>query len=179
MATIGAAVGLGNLWRFPYIAGQNGGAGFVLLYLGFVFLLGLPVMMAEMAMGRRGKQSAVGTMQQLVSEGQHSPFWKSIGWLSILVPILGLTYYAVVAAWSLDYLGLAITGSFAGMTGESSQESFALQIGKPFRQLLLHGLFIVSVVVAVSRGLNSGIERVSKVAMPALFFILLGLVATI
>lgn len=177
MATIGAAVGLGNLWRFPYIAGQNGGAGFVLLYLGFVFLLGLPVMMAEMAMGRRGKQSAVGTMQQLVSEGQHSPFWKSIGWLSILVPILGLTYYAVVAAWSLDYLGLAITGSFAGMTGESSQESFALQIGKPFRQLLLHGLFIVSVVVAVSRGLNSGIERVSKVAMPALFFILLGLVA--
>lgn len=176
LATIGAAVGLGNLWRFPYIAGQNGGAGFVLLYLGFVFLLGLPVMIAEMAMGRRGGQSAVGTMHRLVREGQHSPFWKAIGWLSILVPILGLTYYAVVAAWSLDYLGLAVTGAFSGLTGESSQDNFALQIGKPLRQLLLHGLFILSVVVVVARGLHGGIERIAKIAMPALFVILVFLV---
>ena len=176
LATIGAAVGLGNLWRFPYVAGQNGGAGFVLLYLGFVFLLGLPVMIAEMAMGRRGRQSAIGTMNLLVEQEKRSPFWKIIGWLSILVPILGLTYYAVVAAWSLDYLGLAVTGAFTGLTGETSQDNFALQIGKPVRQLLLHGLFILSVVVVVARGLNGGIERISKIAMPALFVILVMLV---
>ena len=175
-ATVGAAVGLGNLWRFPYIAGQNGGAGFVLLYLGFVFLLGLPLVIAEMTLGRKGNQSAVTSMMLLVNEGGHSPFWKSIGWLSVLVPILGLTYYAVVAAWSLDYLGLAVTGRFAGMTGETSQESFALQIGQPLRQLVLHGLFVMSVVVVVARGLHGGIERVSKVAMPALFAILIFLV---
>jgi NSS family neurotransmitter:Na+ symporter len=115
-------------------------------------------------------------MSLLVSRGGHSPFWKLIGWLSILVPILGLTYYAVVAAWSLDYLGMAVTGGFAGMSGESSQQTFELQIGKPLRQLLLHGVFVFSVVVAVSRGLHSGIERVSKVAMPALFVILVFLV---
>jgi NSS family neurotransmitter:Na+ symporter len=98
---------LGNLWRFPFIAGQNGGAGFVLLYLGFVFFLGLPVMIGEMILGRRGQQSAVGTMNTLVRRDKHSPFWKSIGWLSILLPFLGLTYYSVVAAWALDYLGLS------------------------------------------------------------------------
>ncbi len=176
LATIGAAVGLGNLWRFPYIAGQNGGAGFVLIYLGFVFLLGLPVMVGEMVVGRRGGQSAVGTMQRLVGEGNYSPFWKSIGWLSVLVPFLGMTYYAVVAAWSLDYLGLAITGAFSGLTGESAQARFDLQIGQPLPQLFLHGLFILSVVIVVSRGLHSGIERISKIAMPALFLILVLLV---
>jgi NSS family neurotransmitter:Na+ symporter len=76
------------LWRFPFIAGQNGGAGFVLLYLGFVFFLGLPVMIGEMILGRRGQQSAVGTMNTLVRRDKHSPFWKSIGWLSILLPFL-------------------------------------------------------------------------------------------
>jgi NSS family neurotransmitter:Na+ symporter len=134
-------------------------------------------MVAEMAMGRRGHQSAVGTMKVLIKRGNYSPFWQSIGWLSILVPLLGLTYYAVVAAWSLDYLGLAMSGAFAGMTGESSQQNFAVQIGKPLRQLVLHGVFILSVVVVVSRGLHGGIERVSKIAMPALFVILLLLVA--
>jgi NSS family neurotransmitter:Na+ symporter len=177
LATIGAAVGLGNLWRFPFIAGQNGGAGFVLLYLGFVFFLGLPVMIGEMILGRRGQQSAVGTMNTLVRRDKHSPFWKSIGWLSILLPFLGLTYYSVVAAWALDYLGLAVTGAFTGITGEDAQQNFAVQIGQPFRQLALHGLFILSVVVVVSRGLHGGIERISKIAMPALFVILVGLVA--
>jgi len=111
LAAIGAAVGLGNLWRFPYIAGENGGAGFVLLYLGFVFLLGLPVMIAEMALGRRGHQSPIGSMRKLVQQGGHRNVWKGIGWLSILIPFVGLTYYAVVAAWALDYLWLAATGA--------------------------------------------------------------------
>jgi len=176
LATMGAAVGLGNLWRFPFIAGQNGGAGFVLLYIGFVFLFGVPVMIGEMIIGRRGRQSAVGTMNRLVERDGHSPFWKSIGWLSVGLPFLGLTYYSVVAAWSLDYLGLAVTGAFGGISGDDAQQNFVTQIGQPMRQLVLHGLFIFSVVVVVSRGLHGGIERISKIAMPALFVILVGLV---
>lgn len=176
LATIGAAVGLGNLWRFPFIAGENGGGGFVLLYLGFVFLLGLPIMIGEMILGRRGRQSAVGTMSRIVKRGGYSPFWKSIGWLSVGLPFFGLTYYSVVAAWALDYLGLAVTGAFGGISGEDAQQNFAIQIGQPIRQLVLHGLFILSVVVVVSRGLHGGIERISKIAMPALFVILVGLV---
>ena len=172
-AAIGSAVGLGNLWRFPYIAGENGGTGFVLVYIGFVFLIGLPIMIAEMAIGRRGQRSVVGTMEGLVEQGGHSGFWKSIGWLSLLVPFLGLTYYAVVAAWSLDYLGLAVTGAFEGLTGETSEDRFALQIGAPIRQFFLHGLFLLAVGLVVARGLNKGIERIAKVAMPALFLILL------
>ena len=176
LATIGAAVGLGNLWRFPYVAGVNGGGGFVLIYLGFVVLLGLPVMIAEMAMGRMGHQSAVATMGKLVKEGDRSPFWKSIGWLSIIVPFAGLTYYSVVAAWSLDYLSLAVTGAFQGLTADASEENFSRQIGAPLRQLLLHAVFVFSVVFVVSRGLQGGIERMAKLVMPALGAILLFLV---
>jgi len=84
MASIGAAVGLGNLWRFPYIAGENGGGAFVLIYIAFILTLGIPLIMAELALGRAGKMSAIGTMTKMVRQG-HSPFWKLIGWLSILV----------------------------------------------------------------------------------------------
>jgi NSS family neurotransmitter:Na+ symporter len=176
MATIGAAVGLGNLWRFPYIAGANGGAGFVLVYLGCVFLLGLPVMLAEMVIGRRGQQSAVGTMKTLVERRGRSPFWKVIGWFSLAVPFVGLSYYAVVAAWSLDYLSLAVTGAFEGLTGETSAARFETQIGQPLRQLFLHAAFIGMSVWVVANGLHGGIERIAKIVMPALFAILLFLV---
>ena len=104
MASIGGAVGLGNLWRFPYIAGENGGGGFVLIYLGFVFLLGVPIMAGELLLGRRGHRSPVNSMIHLVRLENASSFWHSIGWLSLLVPVIGLSYYAVVAAWSLDSL---------------------------------------------------------------------------
>ena len=118
MASIGAAVGLGNIWRFPYIAGENGGGGFVLLYIGFVFLLGLPIMIGEMMIGHRGQQSAIGSMNLLVKRGNRSSFWKVIGWLSILIPLVGLSYYSVVAAWALDYLSLAVSGSLGVCAAE-------------------------------------------------------------
>jgi NSS family neurotransmitter:Na+ symporter len=115
LAAVGAAVGLGNIWRFPFMAGQNGGGAFVLVYVGFVLLLAIPIISAELAMGRRGSQSAVLTMSRLAGEANRSQGWQVIGWLSILVPMLGLTYYSVVAAWSLDYVVQSAMGSFTGI----------------------------------------------------------------
>lgn len=176
MASIGAAVGLGNIWRFPYIAGENGGGGFVLVYIGFVFLLGLPIMIGEMMIGHRGQQSAVGSMNLLVKRRNRSPIWKVIGWLSILIPLVGLSYYSVVAAWALDYLSLAVSGSLAAFTADTAQNNFELQIGQPVRQGLLHAAFIGMTVVVVARGLHGGIEIISKVMIPGLFALMLLLV---
>jgi len=176
MASIGAAVGLGNIWRFPYIAGANGGGSFVLIYIGFVFLLGLPIMIGEMIIGHRGQQSAVGSMNLLVKRGNRSPFWKLIGWLSILIPLIGLSYYSVVAAWALDYLGLGVSGSLATFTADNAQGNFEYQIGLPIRQGLLHAGFIAMTVVIVARGLHGGIEIISRIMIPGLFGLLVLLV---
>ena len=176
MASIGGAVGLGNLWRFPYIAGENGGGGFVLIYLGFVFLLGLPIMAGELLLGRRGHRSPVNSMVHLVRLENASSFWHSIGWLSLLVPVIGLSYYAVVAAWSLDYLSLALTNSFQGFDAGTSQNVFGERVDKPVYQASLHGAFIAMTIWVVARGVNDGIERATKLLMPALYGFILILV---
>ena len=176
MASIGGAVGLGNLWRFPYIAGENGGGGFVLIYLGFVFLLGLPIMAGELLLGRRGHRSPVNSMAHLVRLENASSFWHSIGWLSLLVPVIGLSYYAVVAAWSLDYLSLALTDSFQGIDAGTSQDVFGERVDKPIYQASLHGAFIAMTIWVVARGVNDVIERATKLLMPALYGVILILV---
>jgi len=176
LATIGAAVGLGNLWRFPFVAGQNGGAAFLLIYIGFVLLLGIPVMMAELAMGRRGGGSPIASMRKLSVEAGASRLWAAIGWLSILIPLVGMSYYSVVGGWSIDYVIKAAMNSFAGFTGQESENTFNLVLASPWRLLFFHGLFIASGVFVVARGVGKGIEAVSKYMMPALFAILIILV---
>ena len=176
LATIGAAVGLGNLWRFPYIVGQNGGAAFVLIYVGFVLLLGLPVMMAELAMGRRGGGSPVASLRKLVAEAGAPKPWMAIGWISILIPIIGMSYYSVVAGWSMDYVFRAAVNAFDGFSGQDSKDTFNLLLASPARLLFFHGLFIATAVFVVARGVGKGIEAVSKYMMPALFAILVILV---
>ena len=176
LAAVGGAVGLGNLWRFPYIAGENGGGGFVLLYIGFVFLLGLPLLAGEMLLGRRGGHSPVNSIRRLIREENAPAAWNSIGWLSLLVPFIGLSYYAVVAAWAIDYLALAAVNAFDGFDGPSSQARFAAQIDRPVYQSLVHGFFIAMTAWVVARGVNKGIERASRILMPALFAIILVLV---
>lgn len=175
-ATVGGAVGLGNVWRFPYIAGENGGGGFVLLYLGFVLLLGLPLVAGEMLLGRRGHQSAVATMATLVRQENASSFWRVIGWLSVFVPLVGLSYYAVVAAWTMDYFGLSIAKAFEGLDSESTQSLFGKRIAQPAYQATLHFIFMLLTVAVVSRGVQGGIERITKIMMPALFVVLVLLV---
>jgi len=172
LATIGGAVGLGNLWRFPYIAGEYGGGGFVQIYLGFVFLLGVPLMAGEMMLGRRGHRSPINAIAELVRAEDASLFWRSIGWMSILVPFVGLSYYAVVAAWAIDYLGLAATDSFSGFDGVVSQNTFGARIDAPVYQASLHALFVAMTAWVVARGVNKGIEQASKILMPTLFGVL-------
>lgn len=176
LATIGGAVGLGNLWRFPFIAGENGGGGFVLIYLAIVFLIGLPVLAGEMLLGRRGHKSAIHSMDDLVVREGAPGFWRAIGWGSLLVPFIALTYYAVVAAWSIDYFLLAIRDTFAGFDNTASEEMFGEQSHKPAYQIFLHGAFIAATVWAIARGVNNGIERIAKFMMPTLFVMLLILV---
>ena len=173
LAAIGGAVGLGNLWRFPYIAGEYGGGGFVLIYLGFVFLLGVPLMAGEMLLGRRGHRSPVNSIAALVRAEDASLFWRSIGWISILVPFIGLSYYAVVAAWAIDYLGLALTDAFSGFDGPTSQSTFGERIDAPVYQASLHALFVAMTVWVVARGINKGIEQASRILMPALFGVII------
>lgn len=177
LATIGGAVGLGNLWRFPYIAGDNGGSGFVLIYLGFVIVLGLPLMAGEFILGRRGQGSAVQTMSRLIKSENAGPLWRAIGLLSLLVPFLGLSYYAVVAGWSLDYFAMALINAFDGFDATASQNTFGDRIGQPLLQAALHGSFIALTVWVIALGVNNGIERMSRILMPALFAVILILVA--
>ena len=176
LATIGGAIGLGNLWRFPYIAGENGGGSFVLVYLGFVFLLGLPVIAGELLLGRHGRGSAVHSIASLVKSESASSFWHVIGWLSLIVPYIALSYYAVIAAWSLDYLGLAISNAFDGFDASQSEAAYSERMGRATNLVLLHGAFVATTVWVIAKGLNDGIERMAKIMMPALFGVILILV---
>jgi len=176
LAAVGAAVGLGNIWRFPYIAGQNGGGAFVLVYVGFVLLLGIPIITAELAMGRRGHQSPVVTMSNLArQEGRHQG-WQLIGWLSILIPLLGLMYYSVVAGWAIDYVFQSAFGSFRGLDGDRSGAFFGELLASPWRMFFWHTMYIGLTVFVVAKGVKKGLERSVKIMMPALFVILLFMV---
>ncbi len=172
MAAIGCAVGLGNLWRFPYIAGQNGGSAFIMVYLGFVFLLGVPLIMSELAIGREGKLSAVETMRRLVSRGHH-PAWMYIGWVSILVPILGLSYYCVIAGWSLEYVFKAAMGTFTGVDAAGSGAIFQASQDNVIGSLIWFSLFLFATVAVISMGVKNGLEKAVKIMLPALFVILI------
>lgn len=176
LATIGGAVGLGNLWRFPYVAGEYGGGGFVIIYLGFVFFLGVPLMAGEMLLGRRGHRSPVNSIAALVRDENAKFFWRAIGWISLLIPFIGLSYYAVVAAWAIDYLVLAGSNAFSGFDGVSSGDTFNLRIDKPVYQASLHAFFVAMTAWVVANGVNKGIERAAKFLMPALFLMMLVLV---
>ena len=172
LAAIGGAVGLGNLWRFPFLAGQNGGGAFVLIYIGFVVLLCLPLVIAELAMGRRGQGSAIATMRNLTAEAGASPLWQIIGWISVILPLVALGYYSVVAGWSIDYVGKAVMNSFENISGDKSDAMFTELEGSPVRVLIFHAMFIALAVVVVARGLGKGIEVLMKYMMPSLFVLL-------
>lgn len=172
LASIGAAVGLGNLWRFPFMTGQNGGGAFVLIYLACVVFLSVPIMIAELSMGRRGHGSAIATMRNLSNEAGAGPSWMVIGWLSIAIPLIGLSFYSVVAGWSIDYIIKGAANAFSEFSGSDSQNAFDLLLASPWRLLFFHTLFLASAVFIVGRGVSKGIEIIAKFMMPSLFAIL-------
>ncbi|MFT3976334.1 MAG: sodium-dependent transporter [Sphingomonas bacterium] len=175
-ATAAAAIGLGSLWRFPYVAGANGGGAFVLLYILFVLLLCIPLMVAEMAMGRRGHGSVVASVRRLIAAEGASRGWMAVGWFSLAIPFFGMSYYSVVAGWGVDYAREAVAQGFAGMDASAAKGLFERLIGSPLRQVLFQSGFILAVAVVVALGVQKGIEMISRVKMIVLSVILIGLV---
>ena len=177
LAAAGSAVGLGNIWKFPYMAGENGGGAFVLLYLLCIALFGIPVMMSEVLLGRRGRSSPVNTMTVLAAEEKRSRVWRLLGLMGVLAGFLILSYYSVIAGWALAYVVETATGTFSGVNGEQAGEIFNNLISNPQRLLFWHTLFIVLTMVVVVRGVSKGLESAVRILMPALFlliFIMIG-----
>ena len=163
LAAAGSAIGLGNIWRFPYVVGQNGGAAFVLLYLFFVIIIGLPYMFAEMALGRSTQRNPVGAIEALKPR---SP-WKLTGYLGLLTAFGILSFYGVIAGWTFGYIFKMLSGKTGGFAGF---------ISDPLLVTFLFALFLSITALIVHGGVARGIERWSKILMPLLFVILLGLV---
>ncbi len=176
LAATGSAVGLGNIWKFPYITGENGGGAFVLVYLFCIALIGVPIMMAEILIGRRGRQSPINTMHTLAIESGHKPAWMYLGVMGVLAGFFILSYYSVIAGWSLEYLIKAASGVFTGQTASGIETLFGDFINDPKYLLLWHTIFMMMTYLVVARGVKSGIEKAVKILMPALVVLLLVLI---
>ena len=176
LAATGSAVGLGNIWKFPYIAGENGGGAFVLVYLLCIAVIGIPIMMAEVLLGRRGRQSPINTMRTLAAEEGASKYWRLLGWAGVLAGFLILSYYSVIAGWAMSYVFRTGSGLFTGLTADGVQSIFNNLISDPERLLAWHTLFMVMTMIIVARGVRSGLEKAVKLLMPILFVILFVLV---
>lgn len=171
MATVGCAVGLGNIWRFPYMIGQNGGAAFLAIYIICIILLGLPVMLSEFFIGRYTRKNAAGAFKVLAPGTK----WSLIGYNGVLASFLILGFYSVVAGWTLEYIMQAVTGSLSDKAPEAFAQDFKLFSTEIFRPILWTVTFIGLTHFIVISGVKEGIERTSKVMMPILFLILLAL----
>lgn len=169
LAAAGSAIGLGNIWKFPYIAGMHGGGAFVLVYLACILLLGLPIMVAELLIGRCGQRDAVGSFVAL--EGPSSP-WRLVGWTSVVAAFVLLSFYSVVAGWSFDYVFKAASGTLQHGNAEQVSGLFRHLTASPWRVLFWQALFIMANVGIVVGGIRGGIERWSKILMPGLFALL-------
>jgi NSS family neurotransmitter:Na+ symporter len=166
LAAAGSAIGLGNIWGFPTVAGQNGGAAFLLIYLAAVAVIGAPVMLAELIVGRRTQRNPVGAFKELAP---HS-MWVVVGGLGVLTGIVILSFYAVIAGWTLSYIFKTITGTFqAGVDTEAIYNELA---GSAVPAISWHLLFIAITIYVVLGGVRDGIERWTKVLMPVLFALL-------
>ena len=177
LAATGAAVGLGNIWRFSFLAGQNGGGAFVLIYIACVFVIGMPIMLAELALGNQGGGSAVHSIRTLVARTASPGLWRLIGVLSVFIPFVGIAYYSVVGGWTVDYALQGLAGKAGSASGAAASAGFAAMQASPWRLLLMHSLFMTGVILVLIRGVQGGIEAVAKVLMPALFVMLAGLMA--
>jgi NSS family neurotransmitter:Na+ symporter len=173
LAATGSAVGLGNIWKFPYITGENGGGAFVLVYLLCIAVIGIPIMLAEVMLGRRGRQSPVNTMRTLAAEEKLNSHWQWLGWGGMLAGFLILSYYSVIAGWALAYVFRTGSGLFTGLTADGVQSIFSNLVDEPERLMAWHTIFMVMTMIVVSRGVRGGLEAATRVLMPAMFVLLL------
>jgi NSS family neurotransmitter:Na+ symporter len=173
LAVTGSAVGLGNIWKFPYIAGENGGGAFVLVYLLCVVLVGMPVMMSEILIGRRGRRNPVATMKLLGEEEGSSRNWQLIGAMGVLAGIFILSYYSVVAGWTLAYVVKSASGVFAGASPTEVANQFNAYTGSWSLVALSHTVFMALTVFVVARGVERGLEQAVRFMVPALLLLMI------
>ncbi len=173
LAVTGSAVGLGNVWKFPYVAGENGGGAFVLVYLLCVVLIGMPVMMSEILIGRRGRRNPIATMELLGREEGSSGRWKWVGGIGVVAGIFILSYYSVVAGWVLAYVPKSMSGVFTGATAAEVQSVFSQFTGSWWQVGLAHTIFMGLTIFVVARGVERGLEQAVRFMVPALILLML------
>ena len=173
LAATGSAVGLGNIWRFPYMLGDSGGGAFVLLYVVCTLAFGIPIMMAEILLGRRGRQSPFNTMRVLAEEEGLRSHWQWLGLMGMVAGFLIISYYSVIAGWTLAYIFHSGFGDFVGASPEQISSIFTDLISNPETMLAWHTVFMLMCAVVISRGVRGGLEKAVKILMPALFLLLI------
>lgn len=175
-AAVGSAVGLGNFWRFPYEAGENGGGAFVIVYLGCIMLIAMPLVMAELAIGRRGGLNAVDSVKKVARDEGRSSGWSIFGWSGMIAAFMVLTFYSVIGGWVIAYVISAGQGTFAATNPDAVAQQFNDLLGDPVRLTIFHSVFMALTGFIVSRGLHRGIEPAVRVLMPALAVMMIALV---
>lgn len=169
VAMAGSAVGLGNLWRFPYLVGENGGAAFIIVYILFSFIICLPIFISEFVIGRRSQKNAFAAFRDL-SGGSA---WKWVGLFTVIVPMIVLSYYSVIGGWAVEYLFKSVTFSFSSTMTQGSM--FMDFVSSTWAPLIMHTLFMLVTTIIVLVGIKDGIEKFSKIMMPMLFFLVLAI----
>ncbi len=168
LAAAGSAVGLGNMWKFPYITGENGGGAFVLVYLASILLVGLPIMIGEILLGRTSQRSTVGAFRKLAP----GTAWAGVGWLGVAAGIVILSYYSVVAGWAMHYVYLSLTGSIAGQSADTLNQTFGGLVTDSSLNLMWHTAFMAITIAIVIGGVQKGVERAARLLMPLLLLMM-------
>jgi NSS family neurotransmitter:Na+ symporter len=173
LATAGSAIGLGNIWKLPYMIGVNGGSAFVLVFIACILIVGIPLMMTEILLGRRAQKNPFNGIEALAIEAKASPYWKLLGGMGMLTGLLILSFYSVIGGWVLYFITEAIKGSFVDIKAAESTANFNELLASPLTLLFWHTVFMCLTMGVVARGVNSGLEKANNILIPALFFILL------
>jgi neurotransmitter:Na+ symporter, NSS family len=173
LATAGSAIGLGNIWKLPYMIGVNGGSAFVLVFIACIFFVGIPLMMTEVMLGRRAQKNPLDGMASLAAEASVSTYWKYLGGVGMLTGLLILGFYSVIGGWVLAYIFEAATGTFSNIEAAKSTANFDALLASPLKLTFWHSVFMLMTMGVVARGVNSGLEKANNILIPSLFAILL------
>ncbi len=173
LATAGSAIGLGNIWKLPYMIGVNGGSAFVLVFLLCILLVGIPLMMTEILLGRRAQKNPLDGMHALAVEANKSTLWQYLGGMGMLTGLLILGFYSVIGGWVLAYIWQATSGSFMQISAPQASANFDALLASPLTLIFWHTVFMLMTMGVVARGVNSGLEKANNILIPALFAILL------
>lgn len=173
-ATAGSAIGLGNIWKFPYMVGENGGAAFIIIYLFFVAMIGIPVMTSEFIIGRKAKQNVFGAFKKLTN----NKYWRIIGIMGVLAAFLILAFYSTIAGWTMEYLYLATKNAFANKNAHDIENMFNTFSTDTYKPIILQIIFMIISAFIVIKGIKKGIEKYTKILMPLLLLIIIYLDVT-